>query len=347
MAANNLPKTGKGLSQLCGKMIKGVNTVGASVPVTMVTAPQMQSALIAFNLADTAFGNARKALSDAYDVFTPATATLLDWLNAARPIFVSHFGYSWSANWAAAGFVDNSTAIPSQIEDRLALAASIITYLAANPTFEVPATGVTVDSGTDIRAYALATQQTVLTAERALKDAGTTRDPLQAALEKLMRALIKNLAGLLAKDDPRWIAFGLEMPATPTTPQKPTGLQAQYDEMSGGIIMTCDAQPLAQRFRWRGRTTGSGLPFQLIASSTEPTGRTKPVEPGSALELMVQAVNGGSQSVPSDSIIFPVPSTTPAKPAPTAPAAADTSSNASNGNGTTNGSGMLAPSRLS
>ena len=141
-----------------------------------------------------ALSAARQTVSDAYGDFTPAAATLLDWLNAARPILVSHFGYAWSTDWAAASFVNNSTAIPRPVEDRLAVAASIITYLTNNPRFEVPATGVTADVGSEIHARALETQQNVLNAERALKDAGTARDPLLAAFLKLMRTLIKNVS---------------------------------------------------------------------------------------------------------------------------------------------------------
>lgn len=33
-----------------------------------------------------------------------------------------------------------------------------------------------------------------------------------------MRTLIKNLQGKLAKDDPRWLVFGLQMPAANATP---------------------------------------------------------------------------------------------------------------------------------
>ncbi|MBA3963495.1 MAG: hypothetical protein H0X40_16555 [Chthoniobacterales bacterium] len=100
-----------------------------------------------FSQADQDFGKKRKALKDAYDSFTPAATTLLDWLNAARPISVSHFGYRWSADWAAVGFVNNSTALPDQIGDRIGLAASIVVYLTENPSFEVAATGVTEATG--------------------------------------------------------------------------------------------------------------------------------------------------------------------------------------------------------
>lgn len=307
MARNDIPDSAKQLSQLGGKMYTGIVQKGASVPVTMITAAQLQTDLTAFNAAETAFGNARKAVKNAYDVFTPAANDLLDWLNAVRPTLISHFGYSWSADWSAAGFVGPTTAIPDKIEDRLGLAASLITFLTANPTFEVPATGVTAAHGTEIRDAAVAAQLTVTNTDVALKTAGDTRAPARAKLVEDMRTLIKNLGAMLDKDDPRWLAFGLEMPATNTTPAKPSGLAAQFDVVSGGLILTCDPEPLARRFRFRMREAGSGLPYQLAASSTHPTALTDPVQPGVTLEIIVQAVNGRAQSVPSDSILFTVP----------------------------------------
>jgi hypothetical protein len=224
------------------------------------------------------------------------------------------------------------------------LAAKLIDFLSKNPTFEVEATGVTAANGTIIRSAALAAQSSVMDAEQALKNAGIARQPVWNTLVADVRGVIKNLASCLTKSDTRWLAFGLQMPATKTTPAKPTGLVAQLDTATGGIILTCEPPPLAERFRWRGRAAGSGMPFELMARSTEPTARTKPVAAGTTLELMVQAVNGGAQSVPSDSILFTVPpAATPATTTqPAAKATAELEATAlamPNGNGNGNGNG--------
>jgi hypothetical protein len=343
MARNDIPDSAQQLSQLAAAMHTGLIKTGASVPVTYITATKLQGDLAAFNTAEEAFGAARRALKDAYAIFIPAAAALLEWLNAVRPILISHFGYFWTADWAAAGFVSMTTAIPSSIEDRLGLARSLIAFLTAHPDFEVAITKVTAADGTTVRDAALNAQGAVSDAEQALKDAAIARQPTREQLVADMRGLIRNLASALAKDDPRWLAFGLQMPASKTTPGKPAGLQAQMDVASGGILLTCDALPLAQRFRWRGRVAGSGLPFELIARSTLPLAKTAPMPAGTTLEIMVQAVNGGSQSVPSDSIIFTVPTAAaPAEPAATRPAEITAPVNGNGSNGHANGSRIPA-----
>lgn len=344
MASNLIPTAAKLRSQLAGKMISGINKKGASVPLTFVTETKMQTDLTAFNRAEIDFGKARQTLKDAQTTLIPAAQALLDFLNVARPALIGHYGYFWTADWAAAGFVNNSTAIPGSIEERLGLAAGLVSFFTANPSFEIASTGATAANGETIYQAAEAAQEGVADAQAALDDAETVRKPATVTLLADMRGVIKNLEAALSKSDPRWLAFGLQIPAMNTTPRKPTGMAAQLDPATGGVFLSCDTQPFGYRFRWRGRVAGSGLPFELMARSTQPLGLTKPVAPGTALEFVVQAVNGSAQSVPSDSIFFTVPPVgvrAAAGPVPEVASLTVTDAG-SNGNGKTNGNGSRA-----
>ena len=88
-----------------------------------------------------------------------------------------------------------------------------------------------------LRDVALARQQAAAVA---------TGDVWTAAYEKLvgaMRELIKNLEEKLAKDDPRWLAFGLNLPATPATPARPQNVTVQADE-TGALAVQCEVVAL-------------------------------------------------------------------------------------------------------
>ena len=64
-------------------------------------------------------------------------------------------------------------------------------------------------------------------------------------------------------------------------------------------------EPLATRYRWRGFIVGVETDYRLLARSTEPIGViTGVIMPGQKLQIIVQAVNGGSQGVASDPIVF-------------------------------------------
>ena len=152
-----------------------------------------------------------------------------------------------------------------------------------------------------------------------------------------MRSLIKNLEGKLARNDPRWKAFGLNMPATSSTPGQPVNVAAHTDD-TGAIVVQCDAVALALRYRWRMLVVGVQTDYQLAASTTEPLASIGGVAAGRTVQILVQAVNGSQQGVASEPVVFTLP---PAKAAgfrnlattEEAPAAGEHSNGLGNGNG--------------
>ncbi|MDQ6654302.1 MAG: hypothetical protein M3Y80_00620 [Verrucomicrobiota bacterium] len=75
------------------------------------------------------------------------------------------------------------------------------------------ATRVTAADGTTVRQAMLNAQMAVLEKEEAGKQAEKARDAARTTLENDVRDVIGNLRRKLAKDDPRWLVFGLNMPA--------------------------------------------------------------------------------------------------------------------------------------
>jgi hypothetical protein len=146
--------------------------------------------------------------------------------------------------------------------------------------------------------------------------------------------LINILHAVLAPNDPRWLAFGLNQPGVNTTPGKPDGVTAHVD-VTGAIIVTCNAVPLATRYRWRMLLVGVQTEYVLAASSTQPMAMIRDVQPGQQVRIIVQAVNGESQGVPSDPIDFTMPGPRARTAAPAAETLAlDLAAVATNGNGT-------------
>src|SRR5450432_3496500 len=127
----------------------------------------------------------------------------------------------------------------------------------------------------------------------------------QQALVGNMRFPIKILTGTLGKDDPRWEAFGLNVPGTDTTPAAPTGLRATV--MDSEVLLECDATPLATSYRYRRKIVGVDAQYVLVASSLTPMATLQDVAAGMTMEIIAQAVNGPSQSVASDPITVDMP----------------------------------------
>ena len=304
--ANPLPSNAGKIFNLATKNYNGIVAKGAGVPVTMLTAAQMLASKTAFRNAEEAFNAARNTERAAYGVFHPAMAALYDWLVTARRILTVQLGDRWSAAWAAAGFVGPTTAIPDTIEGQIALGLSLVTYFTNNPGAERPDDDVTAAKATELTDAATAAQTAVATAEQTLRTADETRQPLRADLLMLMGTLIDNLKRKLAPDDPRWLAFGLRMPSTPTTPGQPQNVTATLAE-DGTIIVQSDPEPLATRYRGRMLIVGVETQYRLVFSGTQPMGIIAGVQPGVTVQIVMQAVNENSQGVASEPVLFTMP----------------------------------------
>ena len=256
------------------------------------------------------------------------------WLLSCTNVLANSFGTKWNTQWAQAGFTNLSTGVPSRQADRLGLTLSLVNFFTANPSYEVPSQNVTAAQGTTLRTAALTAQAAVNAATATLTALGVTWQSAYDALVKLMTELLKNLEAKLAKDDPRWLHFGLQMPATVTTPGQPQNLSAHVDQ-TGAIIVQCDPVPTATRYRWRTLLAGIQINYQLAASTPGPMGSLSGFAPGQAVQIIAQAVNQGLQGVASDPILFTVPQIVAVEKRAQAPSTANTVNAlvSSNGNG--------------
>lgn len=345
--SNPLPTNDGKIYNLATRNYNGIVSTGASVPVTLLTAAEMLASKTAFKTAATTFNAARNGVRDAYKVFTPAMKSLTAWLYVVRTVLAGRLGRHWSAAWAEAGFVNNTTSVPDTIEGRIALGLALVTFFTNHPEYEVENMDVTAAKATALTDAATAAQTTVAAKEQAQKDADDARQPARASTLGLIGSLIANLNDKLAPDDPRWLAFGLQMPATPTTPGQPQNVSLSL-ATDGSILVQCDATALATRYRCRMFIVGIDTKYRLVWSGVDPLGTITGVEPGVTVQIIMQAVNGNSQSVASEPVVFTMPvASAPQKAAEIGDRATDEvaalSAIAPNGNG--NGSHALKRSR--
>ena len=349
------PRNWAQIFNLATKMYNGIVKYAATIPITLVNAPQMLASKTAFrNVGDT-FNMARSNARVAYQVSTPAQEALHAWLLTARKILAVQLGDRWSAAWAAAGFVSPSTQVPETIEARIGLGKSLESYFTANPARERPDDDVTAAKASEMTDAAILGQNAVVTAEAALKTADEARPPAKANLLGLFSDLLSNLNRKLAKDDPRWLEFGLQMPSIDATPAAPTGLRAIV--VDGQLQLRCDATEYASRYRFRGKVVGLEDNYKLLGSSPLPGVDLNGISAGLTRDIVVQAVNGNTQGVACDPIVVTMPLTETKTDAPAAPASelapltaitpnGNGSSNG-NGNGSSNGNGSRRPARVS
>ena len=295
-------------------MTNGLTLEGQALKITQITAAQLQTEVTAFANAENAFNIGRSARQAASDLFQAADATLEEWLGVVKTVLVGSFGVRWSTVWAQAGFINHSTAIPTKIEERIALAGRLVAFFTKKPNYEVASLKVTAAQGTTYLNAITSAQNGLTGSSKGLKTLEDTWNDAFKALTDMMWSLIKLLQATLEDNDPMWLVFGLQMPSTPSTPGKPAGLVAHTDD-TGAIVVQCDAVPLATRYRWRTLLVDIQTDYELAASSPVPIGTISGVEPGRLVRIIVQAVNGSLQGVASDPLDFRMPPTPPEKSA--------------------------------
>lgn len=126
-----------------------------------------------------------------------------------------------------------------------------------------------------------------------------------------MTELLKNLEAKLKRDDTRWLAFGLRIPATITTPGQPQNLTAHLDG-NNNVVLQNDPVATATRYRYRKMILGVDESYSFATSATEPMATAGSYEPGQTVQFIVQAVSGTLQGVASEPITFTMPFATKA-----------------------------------
>lgn len=340
-----------GLISLATKNYNGIVKYGAAIPVTMVTAPQVLAAKTALQNAAADFQEKRDDLQQSYDLFHPGMEDLTTWLVTVRSVFGRILGESWSAAWAAAGFINNSTAVPADHMKKIQLASSLQIYLTKNPSSQRADMQVTADVASDYVTTMASLQVEVTDAKEALRVSDLVRQPARATLQDLISTLLANLKKKLAANDPRWVTFGFPIPTSQRTPAAPQDVVVSTDS-TGATIVTCPPVPLATRYRCRYLIVGVDTKYRLAFSGADPMGMISSIAPGTTIQVIMQAVNGNAQSVASEPVVF----TTAAAPVISAPAAVQpevmsfsAAVPASNGNGKSNanGNGSRIPARVS
>ena len=287
-------------------MLSGLNLLGTTLKITQITPAEFQAYLSAYINADNDFNAGRSSQQEASDVSQAAIAAIGEWLGVVRSVLTGSFGIRWNTMWAQAGFINNSTAVPRNSTARIALATRLVAFFTAQPSYEVASMDVTATHGASLVSTAQAAKQALAAQEVALATVGQTWEDAYRELTVEMRDLIKLLSVVMEDTDPRWLSFGLNIPASTTTPGKPLNVAAHTDD-TGAIVVQCDPVPLATRYRWRMLIVGQQEKYALAASSAAPLGTIADVLPGQLVQIIVQAVNGTQQGVASEPLKFRMP----------------------------------------
>jgi hypothetical protein len=286
---NSLPKNPENLSDQAKITSNALTTLETPIGIKQNTKVKFDAGR---NLFDTTYDAYKLELSKGTTctaAVNAATAQGRAFLTRARDTQKKWLGDAPGQKWVAAGWPDDSLAIPSDSATVQKRIESVSKYLVANPTREVEAMDVT-QLEADARAAAIATaREGRKTHESALKAAWQTFDAADGAFRLLYHSFIEEVGGLIGSKDTRWIDLGLQMPgypARPDAPENPRGTALG----SGRLRFECDPPPRAEHFQFLWRVKDAAV-WERRESTPAPNDFLEGQTPGVIIELKARASN--------------------------------------------------------
>ena len=219
MASNPTPDNNDILRALADRMADGCHTHEATIGILQHTEAAIRSAITALSNAETQAEVKKTAVSTAYAALQAADDAGFDTLTGCKLCLAQKLGQRWSPAWGPTGFPGQSTAVPDTQDKRFTLLDKLKNYFTLVPAHENVGMGASAALCGAAWTTLSDARQAVSDAESAQTTAFATRTAATDALRKRVRGLINELEALIADDDPRWEAFGLNIPANPSAPE--------------------------------------------------------------------------------------------------------------------------------
>ena len=281
--------------------IAGLEDHGDDIEVKHCTFAVMTAVRTAAMAALLLYNNAKLTLRDKKGVFETARDAVRAFATIARDILKPILGPEYHDGWDATGFAGGSLAISMKYEDLLPLMEAMVAYFTAHPTLEVASRGVTAAQAQtlldDMKSAfnAVTAQETSM--DILLNDRNAKFDTLRGKLVQL----VDELSYLIDPLDPRWKAFGFNMPGAPETPDVPEGLSVV---LVGPTAAACKwgASSRAEYYRvWMKIHGTEGDPIAM-GSPADLDFTLESLPSNTEVDISVSAVNGGGESALSEPI---------------------------------------------
>ena len=323
MADNRIPKTYEPLIELMVAAAHGAQIYGATVGLVHNTEAHIRADLAALAGAPAGPGGDPPAQLGARFLWNETKSDKSAKLVALRTAIATGrflarmcirtlmpvLGESWNAQWVSVGLHNGSLAVPA---DPRTLLQQLRAHYVGNPGLEV----ANLQGCTCTAAACGAAVQAIIAAESARNqshtDAGLARAAYEAAFAVAKLRLINlrdELAQLIDADDERWLAFGFEKPASPSTPDQPENVVITPGAPGSKVfIVTCDAARRAASYRFCATDQATGQEVaNILSAESQHTLALPALAAGAAVAITLTARNAKGESQPTEPIIATVP----------------------------------------
>jgi hypothetical protein len=298
MASNPTPENSDVLRAIADSMADGCHELEATIGILQNTEVVMRAAIAGLSAAETQAGLKKNAVSTAYATLLTADEAGAKTINDCKLRLKNVLGERWSPAWEPTGFPDQSTALPNTQDKRFTLLDALKNYFTLVPASENAGMGATAALCLTAWTALSDARHGVSTAESAQTVAFNTRTAATDALRKRVRGLINELETLIADDDPRWEAFGLNIPANPRAPEPVLSLTVAALG-NGRLEVNWPYAVRAVRYRVETFIVGVDTDWQNKASAKDLVVILKNFTAVQVVKVRIIASNDGGDAAPS------------------------------------------------
>jgi hypothetical protein len=284
-----------------GDAANAAATHGETIGLLQNTAPKIRAEIAGLRTAFNSVDVLRAELVPLRTNVRQLVDESRDLLTVARDNFKSALGSEYNELWDATGLI-GSLMIPRAAEEVQPLLLSFHDFLVANPGQEVPSKSVTAENFNEHFTALDGGRTAIREKEFLLDNARRDRDTKARALRKRMRDLIEELNMLIDPLDPRWKAFGFNLPGAEETPEVPRNIHATLIGPTA-VALKWDAPPRAEYSRVWKRVVGVDKDLVAVGSPADLDFTIEDLPANATIELAVSAVNNGGESSPSQVVL--------------------------------------------
>jgi hypothetical protein len=275
----------------------GANDNAAALGLVFLTKPLIDADIAALVLARDSHTAAKGELTVRREAQNAFADSAYAWVVFGRDVLKKTLGNTHSVKWEDVG-LKRSLAVPHAPERLMALLLSMKAYFAANPTLEVPALNVT-SADAELMATDLLAHRNAVNAQRAVvKTLQIVRDEKATLLRLRLVGGIRELSRVLTPLDPRWMAFGFNLPGAQEVPQAPQNIVAVLLGPTA-VSLKWDAAARAEYYRVWKMVEGVDTEFVAVGNPADLDFTLEGLQAGQKVKIAISAVNNGGESVKS------------------------------------------------
>ncbi len=298
MNSNRLPDQIDPLFTLGEDMSDGCNAHEVAIGLKQNKEADLRADLTAAISAQGNFKAAQTAKTALSGAVTVADSNAKSYIGATRRVLINYLGDGWSQTWEATGFPNQSTGVPGTQPERQALLQSLSNYFTANPA--------QVNAPLNITAAQALTLFTALSNARSAAADGNNlsgqKKILRDAAEKTLRIRLSGLVGelgqLLDDNDPRWLAFGLNMPGATNLPDQADSLVLTAGGV-GVVLSDWSDASRATRYRIFKQVVTVDADFVHVTNVTDSDYTFTGLPSGKTVRVKIIAANDAGEAQPS------------------------------------------------